>query len=155
MGLSSEKRGCLGPRARERGVGEACCNSFIFHAHLPGTFWLLIPGRQDVASAYLHACTHTLRSREGDRTLFFCWVCAGRRWAWTCSLSLRPASRAGLLSVGAESWGQGRKGKALLVSSPLWGWVFRTHTVLFLIALSWLLPSSPTNTRPKRGNRGL
>jgi hypothetical protein len=39
----------------KRGVGEACCNSFIVHAHLPGTFWLLMLGRQDVASACMHS----------------------------------------------------------------------------------------------------
>lgn len=68
----------------KRRVGEACRNSFIFHAHLPGIFWLLMPGRQDVASECIHAHIHILRSREGDRTLF-------------------PL-------VGAESWGWGRKG---------------------------------------------
>lgn len=49
----------------KRGVGEACCNSFIFHAHLPGTFWLLIPGRRDVASACLPACLGMCRKEVG------------------------------------------------------------------------------------------
>lgn len=120
----------------KRGVGEACCNSFIFHAHLPGTFWLLMPGRQDVDSACMHACTHTLKSREGDRTLFLCWVCAGRRWAWICSLSLRPASTAGFLPVGAESWVWGRKGNWLFWPPRLCGGGC-LELILFFLTFSW------------------
>lgn len=57
-------------------------------------------------------------SREGDRTLLLCWVCAGRRWAWTCSLSLRPAPDLGTRG--------GRGNSTLPASSLLWGQVVRT-----------------------------
>lgn len=99
--------------------GVACCNSFIFHAHLPGTFWLVDAGQ---------ARCHFLRA------LLLCSAgCVQEGGGHGLAHSrLRPASRSG---------GPGRKDNSTLSASPPpWGLVLRTQTSPHPHGL-WLAPT--------------